>query len=1288
MVAPVASSYSVAAGQPIYGGRLRAGVFAAGATLGGVSAGGGLAVPGRFTAGATLASVIGGGAFVSGDITATPAPAAILNESGSTSIRGSGGMGFRPGDIPAGNILTSPDFAAFQGVVLNRWPDGSVKFAAVACRGTKPNNATTAISVSGTAGSLSGAVAESVLAAAIAATPAVITLAGVGSVALADLIGVTSTLSGGRYTAGRVRTNFEGPLCSSWTYYSRVAGHAHLSAWFEVRCWDDGAVEILPWVENGWWNITAPTAWTGTASFSLGGVTQVSLSLTLHHHTRAALLPANPEPYRVGANFATLLHDPAYLQQTDLVSAYHVAPNETKLASLGQTYTPMAAGNEALSELPSSMGGQGYTPSIGPASESDVCFITTADKRARRNVLLNGCMYGRFAIHYRDETTNRIVAPGAYPSWVLNSTESGIASVSASATNSYTPTPSGSGPTYYFAVSHHPSAGDMAYMATGWHFFVEEAQAAAAVCCYRMNSIHRQNEKHLFRGDVTDAMRGSAWGTRSVAKAASFTPDGDALQTAFLGVLQANIDFNHATYVAQANNQFGFMADQDAYTPAANGTVQSGSTDTVIQMGLNAVDGLNAYVGWTLTISGVSRTVTAYEYTTRTATVGVAFPSAPSAGTAWNVTDNKQVLPIWMHDFMTAAQGLMLCIAPLDSTYRNKQSEFFQWKARSVVGRLGAPGASTAFNYINAGQFTLAGHPTDNPDVNGGTGPFYSDWGAIYTATLGIANTANPGGTETINTAFGSWPNATGSWAILMGALAYAVRHEVPDADVALARVMSDSAWSSFTTSLASNPVWGLKARVPQWPSWRRAQTANTFVEIPVAAPLSTLGPHLLPAINPNFPAFPEYMSAGGTSWASLCTAWNGGCYDTRRDHFYAGPITGGHADYAGNDMIVLELRSEVPTWYRRSLPTGWNGAVATNDQARLVSGSGSTVVFPAGTQAPLLWDGSRDEASAVDDAYNGMTLNVFAQTSRTITDYVGATRTATVSPPFTVDMANRLFSVSNGPMVLGLNGEKSGRYADGRARSVHTYNIPVYAERDDSPWMPVGGSGYSWTASQGNSISLRVDRATGDHTFSTGPNSTITSAPFGAATASDPTRGPKGSIWYFGQGGTVFGRLDLATRTWTQSASCPARGGEQCLVRLPLHDLLLLGGTGSPWAIYDPKDNTWTNITVTGTPAGGNTSFGKAQLCYVLKDNSVYWWNNPTGSTTLLNKMTVPANPKTGTWTITQTTPHASNSVTPTPAQGNGTYGRFRHSVYLDEFIFFNDVAGPVYGYARANAA
>jgi len=78
VVSPVASSYSVAAGQPIYAGRVRSGVVA-GALLGATVAGGVLAaIPSAVVAGATLARTVAAGPVESLDYIKAP-PAGVSN---------------------------------------------------------------------------------------------------------------------------------------------------------------------------------------------------------------------------------------------------------------------------------------------------------------------------------------------------------------------------------------------------------------------------------------------------------------------------------------------------------------------------------------------------------------------------------------------------------------------------------------------------------------------------------------------------------------------------------------------------------------------------------------------------------------------------------------------------------------------------------------------------------------------------------------------------------------------------------------------------------------------------------------------------------------------------------------------------------------------------------------------------------------------------------------------------------------------------------------------------------
>jgi hypothetical protein len=556
-------------GVRLYGGRLAPAVLGGSLTAADAVASGSLAVvvPGVLTGSLTAADAAASGTIYSGAApVAQDAPATLLNETGTSGVRFSAGMAFREGDVPDGLQLTCAALTAFQGTVLNRWPDGSVKFAVVAGQGTVAPSGSAAIDITGAAGSPGTPVAESVL---ITAAPdAVIGFSGVGTVALDDLLGVESVLSGGRYTAGRVRTLWEGPLCSSWLYYSRIAGHEHLAAWFEVRCWTDGVYEVLPWIENGWWNVAGPDTYSGTVTFALGGSTVVSQAVTLHHHARVALVGSNPQPHRVGGNWATLLHDPAYLQATELVPSYYTPASEATIAGQVSTYVPMSSAS-----VPNVMGSGGYSPSIGLLPEWDVCYVTTADKRARKTVLINAWSHGRWPIHYRDETTNRTPLYASYPTRVLNMTAVGsVSSAGASSTNDRTPATSGATPPIH-ASSHHPSVGYLAYLISGWSYCIDEMQHLANCIHFKNGNLPRQNAKGIFLPSAGEnTPRGMAWAWRTLAQTVALTPDADPMRANFLGALTENISYYHATYVAQPNNPFGLLAPYgDAYTPAEIG---------------------------------------------------------------------------------------------------------------------------------------------------------------------------------------------------------------------------------------------------------------------------------------------------------------------------------------------------------------------------------------------------------------------------------------------------------------------------------------------------------------------------------------------------------------------------------------------------------------------------------------------------------------------------------------------------------------------------------------------
>ncbi len=471
------------------------------------------------------------------------------------------GQAFASGTIPAGSAIVA-DIANFQAVVQNRWRDGSVKFALLAGRVTLAANTERVVTLGRGVAATGTALTEAdLLASGVSAS---IGFTGVGTVNLVSLIGVASQLVAGRWTAGRAMTLFSSAECASWLYYAPIGSDAHLSAWFEVRLWQGGAVEILPWMENGYLKVAAPGQRMGTASFSMGGVTRFQSLLTLPHHCRAVLASGSVLAHWLDQSAAIgVRHDTAYLQSTRLVPAYHATTATTSplFGRLTTIYTPLAQADHSPA-----MGSAGYHPSIGILPEWDVAYLSSAaDPRAAAAVQINAYCAGRYGTHYRDEISNRPLAFSQHLHLVLEGDNSGVSSVGSSSTNSYTPLASGLSPATW-ATSHHHSVGHLAYLLTGRHYFVEEQQFAATLNFLKQTDVLRGPGGVLRTDTGANTTRGAAWALRTLAQACCITPDADPLRTELLASIEANVRAYHAANITQPANPQGFCTPYSDYT--------------------------------------------------------------------------------------------------------------------------------------------------------------------------------------------------------------------------------------------------------------------------------------------------------------------------------------------------------------------------------------------------------------------------------------------------------------------------------------------------------------------------------------------------------------------------------------------------------------------------------------------------------------------------------------------------------------------------------------------------
>jgi len=616
--------------------------------------------------------------------------------------------------------------------VLNRWPDGSVRFALLAGRVelaagqslelglfARPEPApTTAVDDSGLAG-----------------LDASLRLEGHGELRWNELLGRQAARNGstGLWTPGRVRELVRGPWMSAWLYRANLGSSEQLSAWLELRLMADGEWELLPWLENSWFDRAGASSFAGRLNLQVQGSERFSQTIDLPHHCRVPALSGNLPYRRQPGSWARVRHDTEQLQQTGLVPSYHAGASNALLERLARSYSP-------LGQLgyPAAMGSTGYHPSIGLLPEWDVAYLVSqGDARAWDAVMAHALGSGRYPLVQRDSSTLQAPRPAQYPNLVLRS-GSGISGTGSSSTGQFTPAVSGSAaPTW--ASSHHPSLGYLAYLLSGWSYFAEAAQFSAAVHHFKQTDTVRQGAQGLLLSEAgANTTRGAAWALRSLLQGFLVSPDGDPQHAAWLAVLDANIQAMHQRYVARPSHPQGFCKPYSDYT----------------------------------------------------------------AG------DGKYLHAAWMEDFLTAAWGYIKAARlPLASERQQQLDAFFAWKARSIVGRLGAPGDPQAYHYADAAQYTLAIGPADSLNYENGSGPWYAHWGEIYQATLGQPNRAQTGD----SLRGGYFPDPTSYWGNLQPALAYAVQHGAAGAAEARQRMTSDPGWSRFMAGLQQHPVWGVR---------------------------------------------------------------------------------------------------------------------------------------------------------------------------------------------------------------------------------------------------------------------------------------------------------------------------------------------------------------------------------------------------------------------------------------------------------------------------------------------
>jgi hypothetical protein len=257
----------------------------------------------------------------------------------------------------------------------------------------------------------------------------------------------------------------------------------------------------------------------------------------------------------------------------------------------------------------------------------------------------------------------------------------------------------------------------------------------------------------------------------------------------------------------------------------------------------------------------------------------------------------------WQEDFVTAAFGFSVSLGlPISTSATTKLGQFFQWKARSAVMRLGPKGA---FWYVNAVPYTMPISPSNTPDFDTGVGPWYKDDAEVYNAAYAVPPAWM--GTVEGKLAGEFMPGETALWGNLVPAISYAVRHGVPGALEAYNRMVGASNWSELRDAFNQRPVWAV-------------QPAR-MVNVPAPVPATPVGIGM-PAWMAGA-AVGQWVEIAGTAGAggSAVFAYSGFAYNEQTNEILI-TAAGGHGDSSDNRVVSLRLTADAPAWQLRMAPS------------------------------------------------------------------------------------------------------------------------------------------------------------------------------------------------------------------------------------------------------------------------------------------------------------------------------------------------------------------------------
>lgn len=418
-----------------------------------------------------------------GNLPSTPLGAISLTSSVGGSQPFYFGQTFPKGLVPNGvSVITDTSGVTMHARPLRRWNDGSLKHMQFCGQASFTPGVPKVVDLkTGTAAGGSNLTSASI----VTANPqASLQCGAIGTVNLQDLL------------ATPFRTWTSTPSMVECAYRAQVGADTDLIAWFYVKLFSSGKLEVRVAAENGFLT-TNPGTKTYTATVVIGGVTVHNTSVTHYAHKRwnvVAWIGGDP-----GFSYAHTVQD---LIDTKMVPNYWKrSPANATLNALQQIYTP-----NQLSPHPTAGATGGFSEHIGPFPLWDALHVATADSRSYKAVLVAASSLMTYSLCWRISGSGRVPKPTDAPTQTISGGGAGTFSLS-----------NGAGTIEF---NHLQNSGYLAYLITGDNFHYEQMALLTSAVYFSLSTSNGSGTNKIYLLET----RGSAECLRQLGSYCAIAP--------------------------------------------------------------------------------------------------------------------------------------------------------------------------------------------------------------------------------------------------------------------------------------------------------------------------------------------------------------------------------------------------------------------------------------------------------------------------------------------------------------------------------------------------------------------------------------------------------------------------------------------------------------------------------------------------------------------------------------------------------------------------------------------